>query len=196
MNRRIFFKKSSLVRILAGLFLVFSVTACHTGDVSVGQKSQVGTWQDKLSGQLPMLGHRNWILVVDKAFPLQTSGGMEYVYADESLLPVLTQVLDQLKDESHIKPILFRDKELAYISERQAGGVQEYRTQLDKLLAGSAVQTLDHDSVFRQLDESSKLFKVLVIKTKETISYNSVFMQLDCKYWDATREKELRDSMQ
>ncbi len=28
-------------------------------------------WKQQLNKELPLLGHRNWILVVDKAFPLQ-----------------------------------------------------------------------------------------------------------------------------
>jgi hypothetical protein len=31
------------------------------------------------------MGHRNWILIVDKAFPEQNAAGMEYIYANEDL---------------------------------------------------------------------------------------------------------------
>ncbi|WP_164111827.1 MULTISPECIES: hypothetical protein [Sphingobacterium] len=68
----------------------------------VGQKPQVENGQDRLYGQKPI--ERNWILVVDKIVLLQTSGGEEYVYVEESLLPVLTQVLDLIQDETHIQP--------------------------------------------------------------------------------------------
>lgn len=30
-------------------------------------------WQSKVTEILPLLGHRNWILIVDSAYPLQTS---------------------------------------------------------------------------------------------------------------------------
>ena len=63
-------------------------------------------------------------------------------------------------------------------------------------MGGSNMQTLAHDDVFRQLDEASKLFKVLVIKTNEVLPYSSVFLQLDCKYWDSDREKQLRRIME
>jgi len=31
------------------------------------------TWQEELERMLPLMGHRNWVLIVDKAFPLQGS---------------------------------------------------------------------------------------------------------------------------
>src|SRR5580698_9817533 len=40
-------------------------------------------WKQQLDRELPLLGHRNWILVVDKAFPMQTSPGMEVINTDE-----------------------------------------------------------------------------------------------------------------
>jgi hypothetical protein len=61
------------------------------GDVA--NKDQ--NWKEQLNQKLPMLGHRNWILVVDKAFPEQNAQGMEYIYINEGLLPVLKQVLTQ-----------------------------------------------------------------------------------------------------
>ncbi|MCK4991794.1 MAG: hypothetical protein KAS29_14950, partial [Bacteroidales bacterium] len=60
---------------------------------------------------------------------------------------------------------------------------------------GREVNTLLHDEVFRMLDESSSLFRVLVIKTNCTIPYTSVFLQLDCSYWDPENEKLLREKM-
>ena len=33
------------------------------------------SWQEKLEEQLPLLGHRNWILIVDSAYPLQNASG-------------------------------------------------------------------------------------------------------------------------
>ena len=56
-------------------------------------------------------------------------------------------------------------------------------------------QSILHDSVFTKLDEASKLFKIVVLKTNETIPYTSVFLQLDCSYWNAEKEKQLREKM-
>jgi hypothetical protein len=54
-------------------------------------------WQDQFQQQLPLLGHRNWVLVVDKAFPLQSAQGMTVINTGEQLPEVLV-----LKTESTI----------------------------------------------------------------------------------------------
>src|ERR1039458_3397584 len=36
-------------------------------------------WKAKIAENLPLLGHRNWILVVDSAYPLQSSPGGETI---------------------------------------------------------------------------------------------------------------------
>lgn len=155
----------------------------------------VQNWKEHFKQKLPVLGHRNWILVVDKAFPEQNAPGMEYIYANEDLLPVLKEVLAQVNLSSHVKPIIYQDKELGFITENQAKGVKHFVQESKTLFGNQNVQTMLHDSVFRKLDTESKLFKVLVIKTNETIPYTSVFLQLDCAYWNGEKEKQLRDAL-
>ncbi|MDE3254078.1 MAG: hypothetical protein KGO92_14855 [Bacteroidota bacterium] len=152
-------------------------------------------WKSKFDQMLPLLGHRNWIIVVDKAFPLQNAAGMEVIHTNEKLLPVLQRVLREIDKSGHVKAMIYRDKELGFVSEDQARGVKRFIDESIQLFKGQQVQTLLHDSVFTKLDETSKLFKVLVLKTDETIPYSSVFLQLDCAYWDAGREKLLRERM-
>lgn len=182
------------VYITVGTILLF-IFGCQPRN-SIESESTISkskSWEEELYEQLPFLGHRNWILVVDKAFPLQTASGMEYINADEGLLQVFEKVLKQLENETHIRPIVYRDRELSYITEEQMPGIRNYQNQLDNLLIGKNVETLLHDSVFHQLDKASELFKIVVIKTNETLPYSSVFMELDCKYWDGDKEQELRE---
>lgn len=108
---------------------------------------------------------------------------------------MLKYVLEQINTSAHVKPFVFRDRELAYITEEQAKGVTQFVKELQQLLNGAELQTVLHDSVFNKLDQASKLFKVLVLKTNETIPYTSVFLQLDCAYWNETKEKQLRGAM-
>lgn len=152
-------------------------------------------WKEILQEDLHLLGHRNWILVVDKAFPEQSSPGMKYLYVEQDLLPTLEYVLKALDQSTHVKPIIYQDKELSYISEEQVSGINEFRSDAEKILEDRGVQTLLHDEVFGMLDESSSLFRVLVIKTNCTLPYSSVFLQLDCSYWGPENEKVLRESM-
>ena len=43
-------------------------------------------WEVQFDELLPLLGHRNWILVVDKAFPLQSAPGMTNIKT-EHIMP-------------------------------------------------------------------------------------------------------------
>ena len=94
-----------------------------------------------------------------------------------------------------VAPVIYRDRELEYISEEQVPGIEKFRAESGRLLEGRRVQTLLHDEVFGMLDESSSLFRVLVIKTREVVPYSSVFLQLDCSYWGPENERVLRDRM-
>ncbi len=54
---------------------------------------------------------------------------------------------------------------------------------------------LDHERIIAKLDESAKLFNVVILKSTLAIPYTSVFLELDCGYWNANAEKRLRDSL-
>lgn len=153
------------------------------------------TWEEVLEEDLHLLGHRNWILVVDKAFPEQSSAGMKYLYVEQDLLPTLEHVLGALDKSTHVKPIIYQDKELSFIREEQVAGIEEFRALAAKTLADREVNTLLHEEVFSMLDKSSSLFRVLVIKTNCILPYTSVFLQLDCSYWGPENEKILREQM-
>lgn len=153
------------------------------------------SWQSILEEDLHLLGHRNWILVVDKAFPEQSSPGMKYLYVDQDLIATLEQVLEMVEASSHVKPVIYQDQELTYITEKQVAGIAAFRSEMGTVLAGREANTLLHEEVFQMLDESSSLFRVLVMKTNTALPYTSVFLQLDCAYWTPEQEKQLRDLM-
>ncbi len=152
-------------------------------------------WKLILKEELPKLGHRNYIAVVDSAYPWQTAPGVETVVTGEDQLVVCKYVLDLLKDTKHVQPVIFIDKELALVSEAHAPGVSAYRTGLDELLKGKNPNSLLHEQIIANLDEAGKTFHVLVLKTNLTIPYTSVFLRLDCGYWTPEAEAELRSAM-
>lgn len=153
------------------------------------------SWEGTLRHQLPLLGHRNWIVIADSAYPLQTAPGIETVYADADQLKVVQTVLDALAKTKHVKPIIYTDAELKHVTEKNAPGITAYRTGLAKLLGQRQVQVLPHETIIGKLDEAGKTFKVLLIKTPLALPYTSVFLQLDCGYWNADAESELRAAM-
>ena len=152
-------------------------------------------WTQEFDHVLPLLGHRNWILVVDKAYPYQSASGITTIDTKAPLISVLEKVLVSIKSSTHVKPIFYTDKELEFISEDMAPGVEAFRTELAGVLAGTAAKTLLHDSVFAKLAEAAKLFNVVILKTEGTIAYSSVFIELDCAYWNGDKEKALREKM-
>jgi len=179
--------------ILLGMTLLLA--SCSSDTQPAPAQTEI-SWQSTLEQDLHLLGHRNWILVVDKAFPEQSSPGMKYIYVEQDLLPTLEYVLEKVETSSHVKPIIYQDKELSYITEEQIEGIGAFRSEAEKVLQDKKVNTLLHDEVFSMLDESSSLFRVLVIKTNCTIPYTSVFLQLDCSYWNGDQENALRKAMQ
>lgn len=152
-------------------------------------------WKETLQKQLPLLGHRNWIVIADSAYPLQVSPGIETIYADADQLTVVNEVLAALAKTRHVQPAIFTDKELKYVAETNAPGISGYRKALAELLKNQPVQVLPHEQIIGQLDEAGRTFKVLIVKTTMTKPYTSVFIQLQCGYWDAASEKQLREAM-
>ena len=152
-------------------------------------------WQKKLADELPLLGHRNWIVVVDSAYPLQTAPGIETISVEADQVEVVKGVLAELAKTKHVKPVIYTDAELNFVAETSAPGITAYRSNLSKTLANQPTQVLPHDQIIGKLDEAGKTFKVLIIKTPLTQPYTSVFFQLECGYWNAESERQLRAAM-
>ena len=149
-------------------------------------------WKEKLAKELPLLGHRNWIVVADAAYPLQTAPGIETIYVEADQLEVVKGVLAELAKTKHVKPTIYTDAEMKYVAETNAPGIGAYRDGLGKILTNQPVQVLPHEQIISKLDEAGKTFRVLLIKTPMTKPYTSVFFQLECGYWNAESEKQLR----
>ena len=152
-------------------------------------------WNQRLAEAMPLLGHRNWILVVDSAYPLQISPGIETVETNASQIDVVRAVMAAIDHSIQVRPVIFMDSELPYISDADAPGASAYREQVSELLRGYSIESLRHDKIISNIDEAGKTFHVLVLKTKMTIPYTSVFIRLDCKYWSADQERSLRVRM-
>jgi L-fucose mutarotase/ribose pyranase (RbsD/FucU family) len=153
------------------------------------------TWRQTLASRLPLYGHRNWIVIVDSAYPAQSSAGIETVVANAGQAEVVREVLASLKQQKHVRPIVYTDAELRYVPERDAPGIGAYRKSLNAVLGARPVQSLPHEQIISKLDEAGKTFRVLLIKTNMTLPYTSVFLQLDCGYWGPDAEKRLRAAM-
>lgn len=163
--------------------------------ISLGAASASQDWQKIVTERLPEYGHRNWIVIADSAYPLQSKAGIETIVVDADQLTVVRGVMNILAHAKHVTPIVYLDKELSYLNDKDAPGVEAYRQQLTALFAGRLVQPMLHEQIISQLDEVSQTFRVLILKTNMTIPYTTVFLRLDCAYWGPDAEKRLRERM-
>lgn len=166
-----------------------------TSTLQVSHAENPADWREKVAESMPLLGHRNWILIVDSAYPLQSSLGIETIETHASQLEVVRYVLSSIARSIHVRPLITMDAELPFVSDEDAPGVSHYRLEISNLFQPFPVESIPHERVIAQIDDASKQFHVLVLKTNMTIPYTSVFIHLDCKYWSADAEKRMRARM-
>jgi hypothetical protein len=178
---------------LRRLSIAFALVAIFTAPSFLAAQpvSQAG-WKSKVAETMPLLGHRNWILIVDSAYPLQSSPGVETIDTGASHLDVLRFVLGSINNSIHVRPLIYMDAELPFVPDDDAPGASTYRAQVQKILESYTIESIPHERVISKIDEAGKEFHVLVLKTNMTIPYSSVFIRLDCKYWSAEAEKRMR----
>lgn len=153
-------------------------------------------WQNKLADELPVLGHRNWILIADSAYPAQSRAGIKTIATGADQIEVVKAVLKSVDRAGHVRANVYLDAELKYVSENDAPGIDAYRKELTALLEKRAAKSLPHEELIAKLDEAAKTFNILVLKTNLTLPYTSVFLELDCGYWSAEAEQKMRQASQ
>lgn len=152
-------------------------------------------WESLLSDRLQSFGHRNWIGIVDSAYPEQTAPGVDMVPTGEDHLRIIKKVLGAISAAPHVRANVYLDAELLHLDEASAQGVDFFKTQLDRLLEGQEVVQQPHEAIIELLDQAGQQFSVLLVKSNLAIPYTSVFLRLECGYWDDDAEKALRQAM-
>lgn len=152
-------------------------------------------WERKVEATLSLFGHRNWIVVADAAYPAQARAGIQTMLIDLDHFEVVEKILSMVLASRHLRPRIYVDRELAFVSEQDAPGVEDFRHGLRDLLKVRSVSRQLHEQIIHKLDQSAQLFQVLILKTNMTIPYTSVFFELDCGYWHAGAEERLREAM-
>jgi hypothetical protein len=154
------------------------------------------TWLGALEKHLPAYGHRNWVVIADSAYPLQSNPGIETIVSGSDYLRVLHATLELVSKTPHVRPIIYTDKELQFVPDSDAPGITAFRQRLATVLNNQPVQTIPHEEIIHKLDEAARTFNVLIIKTTLTLPYTSIFLQLAAAYWSDEAEQKLRQSMQ
>ena len=152
-------------------------------------------WEEQLKALLPLFGHRNWIVVADSAYPAQSKPGIETIVAGGDPIEVVRRVGDAIAACAHVRANIYADKEIEFVAEYDAPGIEEYRRQLAGSLHGARLSYIAHEEIIGKLDGAAQVFRILIIKTAMTIPYTSVFFELDCGYWSAEAEERLRRTM-
>lgn len=142
--------------------------------------------------QLPVLGHRNWIVIADSAYPRQSNPGIETIYVGGDQLALVEEILAAIDAAPHVRANVYVDKELSVIDEADAPGMDAFRASLDSLLEGRGTKELLHNDVIMKLDEAAQAFNVVLLKSDMTLPYTSVFLELQCGYWDGDSEDRMR----
>jgi D-ribose pyranose/furanose isomerase RbsD len=195
--------RQTLPILISALVLVFAAS-CRTQktaapaakDAEAAESETAGpSWEEVFYDELPALGHRNWLVVADSAFPLQISPGMEVVVANEDHFVVLERVLKAISESGHVRPKIYLDRELAYVPEALAPGMDACRKKIETMLAKYEVKPVLHEELISRMDQVAKTFKILMIKTNLALPYTTVFMELDCGYWSPENEAKMRELM-
>lgn len=173
----------------------FSLAALCVTCALYSLSASAQSWQSHLNDRLALMGHRNWIVIVDSAYPEQIGPGIETVETNADQLDVLQNVLSTMKTAIHVRPVLFMDAELPFVTEQKAPGVAAYRTQVASLLHDYEVQSRLHQTLIDEVARDGAQYRVLILKTQLAVPYTSVFIHLDCKYWSAEDERDLRAAM-
>lgn len=150
-------------------------------------------WRERLREMLPVMGHRNWIIVGDAAMPSMV--GVETLATGEPLTTVLDEVLRQIAECGHVKALCRLDAELDHLDDFATPGVGEFRAEIVRRLAGLQAVAVDHADLLEEVSEAAKTYAVAMFKTESRIPYTSVFIELGCGYWSEQQEAAFREDL-
>lgn len=153
------------------------------------------TWKEEFLESLPKLGHRNWIVLADAAFPEQSKSGMKVVLCDLALDDCLKYVMGELQGQDHVLPTILLDRELEFLSDDLCPGVDALRDAIKFETDSYVVMSEEHEVILEKLNIAGENYTIFVIKTPTTIPYTSIFLQLECGYWNQEKEAILRGRM-
>lgn len=177
----------TVVAISAFALLALSLWCCNEEKpafVKTEVASEVtSNWRDYLKANIGLLGHRNWIVVTDMAYPLQSRSGIITIDTAEDYFIVLSYVNELIEKQPHIRAVIHQDLELKSLTENKVKGIDTFKEKCYSLFEGD-INFEEHESLITKLDEVSLLFNVVILKTNLTMPFTSCFFELDCKYWD------------
>ena len=117
-----------------------------------GHNPEVQDWKSEVAETLKLFGHRNWIVIADGAYPQQSNPAIKTITVDANQLEAIKFVTQLIEEAGHVDANIFVDKELEFVPEKDAKGINAYRTKLNELLDGKPVKNILHEDIIRELD--------------------------------------------
>ena len=146
--------------------------------------------------QAGQLGYRNWIVIAEASFPAHNRPGIRQVNAPVEIPEALDYVLHTLEQTENVRPQLYVTRELRSVENDFAPGIDELRKKLQAAQHGRETTELDQQSLLTLMEDASKSFDVLIIRTPTALPYSSMFLELQPGYWDVDSETRLRDKIE
>jgi len=152
-------------------------------------------WGGAVSREVEALGIQNWIIIAESSFPVVSRRGVRTVVVDAEIPELVDFVVNELERSENVTPSFNTARELPYVENDRAPGIDQFRKELKTALHGHPVRQLDHRSLSLLAYSESSKFAVLVLKSKTALPYSNVFIELDSGYWDRDSEDQLRDQI-
>lgn len=167
--------------------LLLLLDGCGSG----GQKPPP-VWGGVVSREIDALGIQNWIIIAESSFPVVSRRGVRTVVVDAEIPELLDFVVNDLERSENVTPSFNTARELPFVSNDRAPGIEQFRKDLKDALHGHEVRELDYRSLSLLAHSEASKFAVLVLKSRTALPYSSVFIELDSGYWDRELEDELQ----
>ena len=157
---------------------------------------QGNNWRGALAAQTSQLGYRNWIVIAEASFPAHSRPGVRQINATEEIPAVVDEVLRTLEQTEHVTPRIYVSREMRAVENDYAPGIEDFRSKLRGALHAHETTELEQQSLMTLMEDTTKSFEVLVIRTTTALPYTSVFMELQPGYWSADSESRLREQLE
>ncbi len=176
-------------------WILTCVMAVSSLGCSIFPQASSSTWKEAVNRQVGQLGYRNWVIVAEASFPAHSRQGFRQVTADVDVPEAVDYVLNALEQTQHVRPRVYLPREQRSVENDFAPGIDVMRKRIHDSLHGHETTELEQQSLLTLLEDASRSFDVLVIRTHTALPYSSVFLELQPGYWDADSENRLRDRM-
>lgn len=163
---------------------------------SCSSQQQPSPWVGTLRNEIGYLGARNWVVISEAAFPVQSRRGVRVIQLDADIPDVLAGVEQVIEEKHHLKPRVYVTAELESVPYDYAPGIRSHKKRLSEALQGRETVKLDNSMLMRLLEDTRKTYRILVIKTRTALPYSSVFIELGSGYWDAESDAVLRQEIE